>query len=258
MTLKYFFAALLTAITAGVTSPSYACCSNNNSSSKIDQLQALLNSELLVSKTVSDTIAVYISTVGYGKREDTLKFLKQIQISHPEYIGTATIWEKEKNDLKLIKIPGTNPKDGRFAPYWNLLSGKLTLDPITEDVEMAPYYNVPKKTKQFQLVEPYIYDGKLMTSFESPIVINNQFKGTGSVDLTFDAWNKKVREMGQFIVLSAENNYVVAPKDSDLGQKSMLSSPQDGQSALSPYDNQSHRIQVRPLALGKWQLVEFL
>ena len=57
------------------------------------------------------------------------------------------------------------------------------LDPLV-DQETSDYWNQPKKTLGDSVIEPYLYDGLLMTSYTSPVERAGKFVGIGGVDVS--------------------------------------------------------------------------
>ncbi|HWK30234.1 MAG TPA: methyl-accepting chemotaxis protein [Solirubrobacter sp.] len=120
--------------------------------------------------------------------------------------------------------PGSDAK-GRFGPYWNKITGKVTLDPLA-DQESNDYWNVPKDTGKDTIVEPYLYDGALLTSFVSPVKRDGHFVGIGGVDVSLSTINGDVAklkflESGYGFMVSKTGIFVAAPDKRLIGNTTL-------------------------------------
>jgi methyl-accepting chemotaxis protein len=120
--------------------------------------------------------------------------------------------------------PGSD-KTGRYGPYWNKISGKVTLDPLV-DQETSDYWNQPKKTLADSVIEPYLYDGLLMTSYTSPVKRAGKFVGIGGVDVSLGAINTEVSKLrildsGYGLLVSNGGLFVAAPDKRVIGKQSL-------------------------------------
>ena len=88
---------------------------------------------------------------------------------------------------------GTTDRSGRFIPYWNRLTGHVTLDPLT-DMDTSDYYVQPKSEGHAVVVKPYPYAGKLMTSFVAPVFKDGRAVGIGGNDYVLSALDAADRQ----------------------------------------------------------------
>ncbi|MBK8784881.1 MAG: Cache 3/Cache 2 fusion domain-containing protein [Anaerolineales bacterium] len=113
---------------------------------------------------------------------------------------------------------------GRFIPYWNRLTGKLTLDPLA-DYETSDYYLIPKQTQADSVIEPYLYQGVLMTSYISPIVDRSgKFIGIAGIDVSLNNLDEEISQIkvfksGYAFLVSNPGIFVSAPDKALIGNK---------------------------------------
>ena len=158
---------------------------------------------------------------------------KQTLALHPEFIGTYSIWEPnalDGRDAEFVnKGPGTDGT-GRYIAYWNRGSGAIKVEPLV-DYEKAganDWYDIPRRTKQDALIEPYVYQvgGKdvLMTTLVSPILVADKVAGVAGSDLPLQALSERLSAMeplpgAHVSLLSTGGLYVAAPDTKKLGKK---------------------------------------
>ncbi|HWV85381.1 MAG TPA: methyl-accepting chemotaxis protein [Capillimicrobium sp.] len=116
-------------------------------------------------------------------------------------------------------------EDGGFGPYWNRLSGQLTVEPLI-DPYTSDYYTVPKEAGKPVVIEPYLYEGELLTSYVAPILRDGKFVGIAGNDDALTTLNRDVRgirvlDSGYAMLLSAEGMFVAAPRDGLIGRRTL-------------------------------------
>jgi PAS domain S-box-containing protein len=134
---------------------------------------------------IGQTIASFLSEYESNDRDEVKAMLFRLLNDNPTLVGTYVCYEPDafdNNDSRYVNAPG-HDDTGRFIPYWNHLDGNETrLDPLL-DYDVLDYYQVPKKTKDDVLTEPYYYEGVFIVSYASPIIKNGEFIGIGGVDV---------------------------------------------------------------------------
>ncbi|HEX5394564.1 MAG TPA: methyl-accepting chemotaxis protein [Rhodocyclaceae bacterium] len=178
-------------------------------------------------------------------------------------------------DGDYVNKPG-HDATGRYVPYWNRGSGKIALEPLANyDVAGEnDYYEIPRKTKQDILMEPYEYPvgGKpvLMTSIMLPLLVRGEFIGVVGADyalsqLQEDLSSRKPLGIGSLTLLSNLATYVTHPNAHRVGKcaddlpPAALEAIRNGQ----PYqcDDKGMARVLQPLSLGAgaaWSImVEF-
>ena len=183
-----------------------------------------MSADLSISRTMSSMMAGYKA----ANREDILSVLKSQVEKNPEILGTYVGYEPnafDGRDKDYINQYG-HDQTGRFIPYWNRLTGKLTLDPLA-DYETSDYYLIPKQTLADSVIEPYLYQGVLLTSYISPIVDSSgRFIGIAGVDVSLndlDANISKIKmfESGYAFLVSNTGIFVSAPDKALIGNKTL-------------------------------------
>ncbi len=127
-------------------------------------------------------------------RDDVNAMLKNYVEKHPELKGAYTVWEPNAFDGKddLYKNTKGHDATGRFIPYWVRNNNKVILEPnVDYEVSGAgDYYQVPKRTGEEAVIDPYLYEiaGKevLILSTVVPIHKDGMFLGTTGVDISLD------------------------------------------------------------------------
>jgi methyl-accepting chemotaxis protein len=84
--------------------------------------------------------------------------LKGVMSAHPELTGVWSVWASNALDGLDSEYVNTDGSDasGRYIPYWSGAAGKLLLEPIV-GYETNDYYNVPMKTGNECIIDPYLY-----------------------------------------------------------------------------------------------------
>lgn len=126
--------------------------------------------------------------------------------SNPDFIAAWTIWEPnalDQNDAAYIGQQGTDPKDGRYIPYFNrkTADGSIALDTAVDKPEdyQADFYGGVKATQKEVIAKPasYMINGQptLLSGLIVPLIINNQFVGVVGIDIDLNALQKKLAKI---------------------------------------------------------------
>ena len=128
-------------------------------------------------------------------RDQVNAMLRQVLAENPDFLGTYTLWEPnafDGLDEDYVNAPA-HDETGRFIPYWYRDDdGDIQVDALLdyETEGIGDWYLLPKRTKQEQVLNPFLYpiqnQDVLLTSLVVPIVIENQFYGIAGVDLRID------------------------------------------------------------------------
>lgn len=163
-------------------------------------------------------------------REYIVELLKSVLEDSPELLGVYTLWEPNAYDGKDALYRNKNSYDdasGRFIPYAvrkNEFIEVLATENY-ENKEHGIFYQLPKLTKSFSLLEPYSYeiDGKsiLMTSLVLPILDDQgDFLGIVGADISLESVQKKIeafRPLGGYAnIITTENHYLANGKNPGL------------------------------------------
>ncbi|MDM8524089.1 methyl-accepting chemotaxis protein [Desulfococcaceae bacterium HSG8] len=146
-------------------------------------------------------------------REEVNGILKTILKHNPDFVGVYTCWEPgafDGMDRGYINEEG-HDKTGRFIPYWSRNEdGGIMLEPLVGYEKEGPgdYYQLPKKTKNECIIDPYNYPIKdedtLITSLVVPIIVDEIFYGIAGVDLRIDTLQKMLDNVKEFYAGSAK------------------------------------------------------
>ncbi|WP_169089410.1 EAL domain-containing protein [Paenibacillus sp. PL91] len=160
---------------------------------------------------------------GMQNREYTVNLLQQVLEKHPELLGIFTLWEPNAFDGEDEHYRNKNSYDdatGRFIPYVVRKDNSIQVIAIKnyEDKMKGSFYQIPKLTKSFSLIEPYSYeiDGKsiLMTSLVLPMFDEQgKFLGIVGADFSLDSVQKKIegfRPLGGYASIITTNNKYLA------------------------------------------------
>ncbi|NJN94739.1 MAG: HAMP domain-containing protein [Anaerolineales bacterium] len=160
-------------------------------------VQAELEVAMDAARTLAEVLAA-IKVKGNTldlSRAEVNAMLRQVLADNPQFLGSYTLWEPnafDGRDAEFINAEG-HDATGRFIPYWvRGEQGQIHVEPLVDyETEGAgDYYLLPKKTKQEQILEPYLYtiQGKdvLLTSLVVPIVVEGEFYGIVGIDLKLD------------------------------------------------------------------------
>jgi len=248
--------------------------------SQAAQVANALDAESQANQALSRTLAEVMSTITTDDRQEVLDVLKSLLDQHPEVIGTYVGYEPNAFDGMDARFAGSQGSDatGRLIPYWNKLTGKETLDPLL-DYDTSDYYQVPKRTKADSVIEPYLYEGVLMTSFISPILKDGNFIGIAGVDTSLDSLDQRVKQIklfdtGYAYLVSNTGIFISAPDHSFMGTKTLAdlagdkSNPLIGQMAADiqlekaghiettdPFTGKDVAMFYAPVNTGGWGLV---
>jgi len=189
-------------------------------------VKAEMNTGMGAAKNMGDAFGAIKST-GKTDRDVVNSILIQILKDNPSLIAAWTLWEPnafDARDAEYANKPGSD-KTGRFIPYWNVGSGQVALDCLTDynTPGAGDYYLIPKNTQKDTIVEPYIYKvaGKdvLMTSLVSPIMVQGRFVGVAGVDVPLEKLQEKISQIKPFETgfanLISNNGIYVANNNKD-------------------------------------------
>ncbi|MCA6216723.1 HAMP domain-containing protein [Ideonella sp. B7] len=158
---------------------------------------------------------------------------RQTLAEHKEFIGSYSIWEPNALDGRDAEFANSgSPYDatGRYVAYWNRGSGQIAVEPLLdyEKPGANDWYDIPRRTLQAALIEPYLYQvaGKnvLMTTMVAPILVDGKFVGAAGSDLPLADLSRRLSALeplpgAKVALLSHGGLYVASPAADQLGQK---------------------------------------
>ncbi|ADI73896.1 signal transduction histidine kinase [Methanohalobium evestigatum Z-7303] len=145
------------------------------------------NTDMNEDKAKGENIATMLSEYESSNRSEVLNMLKRLLVQNKDLIGTYVAYEPDAFDNRDEDYVNTTYHDstGRLIPYWNRIGGDVHCEPLV-DYETSNYYQLPKKLEKTVVTEPYLYQGKLIVSYVSPIMKNGTFVGIGGVDVSLE------------------------------------------------------------------------
>ncbi|MGB9941403.1 histidine kinase dimerization/phosphoacceptor domain -containing protein, partial [Methanosarcina sp.] len=164
-------------------------------SSYANKFDADMKANQATARTISGTMGAYSA----ANRAEVLKILENQLLKNPELLGTYVAFEPGAFDGRDAEYANTPAHDatGRFVPYWHRIRGNVTVEPLLH-YDRSDYYQLPKKTKNDVLTEPYFYEGVFMVSYVSPIFKDGEFAGVGGVDVSLEYLDEAVSEVRAF------------------------------------------------------------
>lgn len=157
------------------------------------------NGDMQTNRAIAETIAVSMTSYDSMNRGEASNMLYNLLIEHPHLLGTYVAYEPnafDSNDSSYVNSPG-HDSTGRFVPYWNKISGNITLDPLL-NYDTLDYYQLPKKTESDVLTEPYYYEGVFIVSYVSPVMKDGKFVGIGGVDVSLNYLDEEISKVKAF------------------------------------------------------------
>ncbi|MEE9102383.1 methyl-accepting chemotaxis protein [Pseudomonas nitroreducens] len=210
---------------------------------QVSQIQRELEYPLTVAKDLANTNALMGKVDASGapllkiSRDEMSGLLRQTVEQNPKLLDAFAGWEPNAfagSDSEHAGKPGYGA-DGRFMPWWYRKDGGLTVEAMGDTLESqkmqstgvreGEYYLCPKEKRQPCIVDPAPYEmgGKmvLMSSFNAPILVNGQFKGSVGVDLSLDfiqtllknADGQLYNGAGEMALISGNGRLVAYTKD---------------------------------------------
>ncbi len=202
-----------------------------------------IKAELEVALNTARTLAQTLSGVKREDfdleldRDDVSGMLMIILAENPDIVGTYTAWEPEAFDGMDFGYASEEGHDatGRFIPYWNRNEdASIVVEPLVDYDTEGPgdYYQLPKKTQQESIIEPYTSQVQgvptLITSIVVPIVVNENFYGIAGIDVRLDSFQALVDQVeqlyngaGEILLISHKGTLVAVTGKPELAGKSL-------------------------------------
>ena len=154
-----------------------------------------MKSNMAIARSISSSMVADTSP----DRDEVNRMLEQQLRDNPSLVGAYVGFEPDAFDGKDSEYANTYGHDstGRFVPYWYRRGDNIYLEPLVYYDEQE-YYQGPETLKRDVITEPYFYEGVLMISYDSPIIIDNEFAGIGGVDVLLDYVDETVSSVTVF------------------------------------------------------------
>lgn len=135
-------------------------------------------------------------------RQDVNSILESVLKSNENFLGVYTLWEPNAFDSLdyMYKNTPTHDETGRFIPYWKRDNGDIVAEPLIDYEFEGPgdYYQIPKKTNEEAVIDPYLYNNVLLMSLVTPISKNNRFYGITGIDYSLEFIQKMTEKAGLY------------------------------------------------------------
>ncbi|WP_337100915.1 EAL domain-containing protein [Paenibacillus sp. YIM B09110] len=180
-------------------------------------------------------------------RESVVQVLQKVLEEHTNVLGVYTLWETDAFDgqdgLHRNRL-SYDDETGRFIPYAVRMGDEIAVLPVHnyEDEVEGAFYQIPKQTKRFSIIEPFMYEveGRQlpMTSLVLPILDDQgEFLGMVGADYSLEevqAQIEKIHPLGGYVsIITSDNRYLANGRNSELVMKPYITWPgEDGNELL--------------------------
>ncbi|MBI9055888.1 MAG: GAF domain-containing protein [Bacteroidales bacterium] len=201
------------------------------------QVQIYLENYYSATKDLSNTFKVYKEI----EETDRRKVISQIMIeslsSNNDFLAVWSTWEP--NSIDKLDDQYKNKKGssilGNYGHLYYKNNGGIVLDESIESnavsVYSGDYYQLPKKTGNTVILEPYYYsytknnyEEVLETSIVSPIIDDNKFVGVIGIDIKLSQFQEIINNIKPFensiaFLVSNGGSYVANPSPEFIGKR---------------------------------------
>ena len=191
-----------------------------------------INTYFAVNDKVAESLALMLNNYNSNNRVEIVQILKSNYEMNPHLIGLYATYELNGFDGKdadfINNYEAASNEVGRFTPYWNKLEGSSQLTAEREEIcTNGEFYTIPQQTKRNVILEPYLYEGVMMTSHSYPVLKNNEFLGIAGVDVSLAELNNlvksiKVFESGYAMLVSNTGIFVSHKEESLIGKENIM------------------------------------
>lgn len=233
----------------------------NISSQISSDIGAFLNAGIATITTLASQIEhTALGSGGVPFSREQVKHLNETALKSNQNLSSIySFFEPNGYDRSDILHAGNDAHStpaGTLAIYFTLEDGSPVYYASDDDehrddskdengIRAAEWYLCPQETRKSCLLDPYLYEGELMTSFTAPVLVSGQFRGVVASDIILPLIQEEVTKIagkiyngtGQVSVLSqrqllvassahpeslAKNIRSVDPKLADIAQRSGL------------------------------------
>ena len=208
---------------------------NKSAVTTAQRYSGIVKAELEVAMDAARTLALSFEGVkASGKAVDRAvldEIMKNVLEGTPSLFAVWTVWEPNALDGRDSEFANTMGHDatGRYVPYWARSGGQIGVTPLEGYDQVGPgdFYQIPKRTGEETVIEPYLYTvaGKtvLITSLCAPIYYKGKVVGVAGTDMALADINEqfaKVRvfNTGYISVISNAGTYISHPKSERIGK----------------------------------------
>ncbi|MBB6520715.1 methyl-accepting chemotaxis protein [Pseudoteredinibacter isoporae] len=256
---------------------------------ELEALGASIDGKNYGAVSTAETMAASQVSGLFGDYDKSLKFARQVLLTHPEYQGAYFGYEPD-SQLNIAAVDsGLSSSidenccvEGRFLPYFSRSAQGIELSPLA-DMETSLYYQGVReiweanknKDTQGLITEPYVYEGVPLVEQVFPIIIDGEFKGIAGVDRRLDSLLTLIEEFKPF---NSSKNYLISrlgkiitstDRPNDLSMKplsaypklnTLFAQPANGSKSrvskgLDPVSGQEIFVIYTTIETGSWGLV---
>ena len=172
-----------------------------------NKVSTILERPLDTARTLANAMTASTAIPAENRRTAYMNILKSSLVVNPSFLGIWTLWEPNSLDnLDAAAMGNTDLGSdslGRFTPYLVRNGPGIILQvPEAADGYEAPYYQIPRDTRQEYLSEPYVYQvqGKdvFMISTVAPIIVQGRFMGVVGIDLSTDTIEEELGKLALY------------------------------------------------------------
>jgi methyl-accepting chemotaxis protein len=151
----------------------------------------------------SDAAALVEAGRGSTSRQQNARVLRRLAERHPGALGIWVAFEPDAYDGADAGYRNTFPvgdPDGRYTTWAQRLDGTLKLEAF-EDTDPAnrwyeqDYYTAPRDANGPVVVEPYLDEGVMMTTYTTSIRQGGRAIGAAGVDVALDTLDEQARSV---------------------------------------------------------------
>ncbi len=201
-----------------------------------ERIEAPLDHALTLAHSLANTNALMGAVDDQGRRRLSLSrdglsnLVRQTVVDNPDLLDAFIGWEPNAfgNDAYYQgREDAGYGKDGRFMPWWyRTADGKIEVlglgssmeseKPIPGGIREGEYYLCPKETLKPCVVDPHPFDynGKtlMVTSFNVPILVDGEFRGSAGVDFSVDFIQGLLQQTSRGLYDGAGDWTLIAPR----------------------------------------------
>ncbi|WP_280538952.1 methyl-accepting chemotaxis protein [Chromohalobacter sp. 11-W] len=163
-------------------------------------------------------------------REELSNVVRDTVAENPDLLDAFIGWEPnafgDDSEYTGREDAGYGP-NGRFMPWWyRTESGDIEVLPLGETMESetlqdsgireGEYYLCPRETQKPCVIDPapYDYNGKtlMVTSFNVPVMVDGEFRGSAGVDLSVDFIQTLLSDANETLFDGAGEMALIAPR----------------------------------------------
>nr|CDQ33400.1 Aspartate chemoreceptor protein [Virgibacillus halodenitrificans] len=163
-------------------------------------------------------------------REEMSNVVRDTVAENPDLLDAFIGWEPnafgDDSEYTGREDAGYGP-NGRFMPWWyRTESGDIEVLPLGETMESetlqdsgireGEYYLCPRETQAPCVIDPapYDYNGKtlMVTSFNVPVMVDGEFRGSAGVDLSVDFIQTLLSDANETLFDGAGEMALIAPR----------------------------------------------